>query len=621
MSKNEKLCLEFSRQIPAPFDAVSRKQSVASKYGTTSSTMCASIVKAILMACEIKAGNTRGGVGTCSNGGKTLHVCEYKSVIADEFHLVVYNPDKGTFMASVYDTLTGSVEMYKCGPANRDGTALLLCMLTKFMEDQEFTDKFEELYDHYLNGWPDINAAGEAMCIISDNVYRRIKDANLSCYTPVELDAVGNLARVNTQALRQGTYEPDGVLIGGFEIFATKTAAAGATGAKKGNDIDHKDFIGKYPLSKRVLTAKEQTVVPNIPEHIIITKEAQRICKLAHGSTGERAPMRNFLLRGGAGSGKTWTAKQVGAGLGLPEVTLTCHPDMSMDELIGQMLPKTSSSGCENELSVLNDMGGITPSNVEKLLNLPSYDDMEFDPAGAYEKLTGTKKDDATPQECYALHLSLVTDKIAQLYSCSEEKNYVEYEFVEGVLLQAIKYGWVCEIQEPTVISRPGVLAGLNSILEQDGGITLPDGRVIKRHPDAVVILTTNISYEGCRGLNQSVIDRMSEIYDVETPKLSLMVERAMAVTGETDEPLVSRMAQVVCDTAQYCKENCITSGITGMRVLIDWITSNKILKNPYEAAMNTLISKASDDEEERVAITTTCLDPMITPTGPVSFV
>ena len=56
------------------------------------------------------------------------------------------------------------------------------------------------------------------------------------------------------------------------------------------------------------------------------------------------------------------------------------------------------------------------------------------------------------------------------------------------------------------------------------------------RHPDAVVVVTTNISYEGCRDINQSVLDRMSLARDVELPTPEVMVQRAMSVTGATDE-------------------------------------------------------------------------------------
>ena len=63
---------------------------------------------------------------------------------------------------------------------------------------------------------------------------------------------------------------------------------------------------------------------------------------------------------------------------------------------------------------------------------------------------------------------------------------------------------------------QPGVLVGLNSLLEQSGSITLPTGEIIQRHPDTVVIVTTNVSYEGCRGLNRatrSVLKRCGTNY------------------------------------------------------------------------------------------------------------
>ena len=50
------------------------------------------------------------------------------------------------------------------------------------------------------------------------------------------------------------------------------------------------------------------------------------------------------------------------------------------------------------------------------------------------------------------------------------------------------------------------------------GNITLPAGEVIRRPPDTVVVITTNISYEGCRGMNQSVLDRMDLAQNVELP-------------------------------------------------------------------------------------------------------
>ncbi|MEE0969441.1 MAG: ATP-binding protein, partial [Clostridia bacterium] len=163
-------------------------------------------------------------------------------------------------------------------------------------------------------------------------------------------------------------------------------------------------------------------------------------------------------------------------------------------------------------------------------------------------------------------------------------------------------------------IVQPGVLVGLNSLLEQTGSITLPTGEVIQRHPDAVVIVTTNVSYEGCRGMNQSVIDRMSLVRDIEMPTPEVMVQRAMSVTGATDEHQVSQMVQVLCDLSEYCRKNSITDGSYGMRSLIDWVASAEVTGDVYGSALYTIISKATADEMDREALISAVLEPYFTP-------
>ena len=185
------------------------------------------------------------------------------------------------------------------------------------------------------------------------------------------------------------------------------------------------------------------------------------------------------------------------------------------------------------------------------------------------------------------------------------------YRYVETDFVKALKHGYVIEIQEPSTIVQPGVLVGLNSLLEQSGSITLPTGEAIQRHPDAVVVVTTNTSYEGCRGMNQSVLDRMSLVRDVELPSPEVMAQRAMSVTGATDEYEVSKMVQVVNDLAEYCRKNSITDGSYGIRSLIDWIISSEITGDVYESALYTIISKATADELDREALISTVLEPI----------
>ena len=140
--------------------------------------------------------------------------------------------------------------------------------------------------------------------------------------------------------------------------------------------------------------------------------------------------------------------------------------------------------------------------------------------------------------------------------SVEGETSSQTYTYVETDFIKALKNGYLVEIQEPSTILQPGVLVGLNSLLEQEGTITLPTGEVIRRHPDAVVVVTTNVSYEGCRALNQSVVDRMSLVKDIELPSPEVMAQRVMAATGAEDEYQVAQMVQVVCDMADFCRKN-----------------------------------------------------------------
>ena len=154
----------------------------------------------------------------------------------------------------------------------------------------------------------------------------------------------------------------------------------------------------------------------------------------------------------------------------------------------------------------------------------------------------------------------------------------------------------------------------MNSLLEQTGSITLPTGEVIRRHPDAVVVVTTNITYEGCRGLNQSVTDRMSLAQDIELPSPEVMAQRAMSVTGCEDDTLVSQMVKVVNDMSDFMRKNGITDGSCGMRSLIDWILSTEITGDPYTSALYTVVSKATANEDDRYALISSVLEAQFAP-------
>ena len=609
----------YSRSLPVPFDTMTNKKvKVASMYGAkTESTLCGSMIKAVHAMCRCMNGTGEGAVGQIDTNKS---VAEYKSSVGpDAYHLVVFDAASGSALASVYDKNTELIEQYVAHPSQRDGAAIFFALMPFLMSDAEFDETFQEYYDQFIAGYPDMAKATESMAILCDNAYRRIKDDTCPAHINITVDKSGNLMRVSQGQLDSGSFVPTSVTAGEFTIFA-KTGPAVIK--KAGVVVEHTDFVGKYPLTPgRTLSALELSLIPKLPEWYIIPPEVVDICKHAQKTTGRPMQMRNFLLRGPAGTGKTMGAKAIAAGLGLPYMKYTCSANTEIFDFTGMIFPETDavstgSSELDREREILKSMGGISYANVAKLMRLPDLDDMDYDPAGVYQALTGVENLAATVQDCMSVVLEKVTEKVQALSKRAENRQSSgqNYTYVETDFVKALKHGYLVEVQEPSTIIQPGVLVGLNSLLEQEGSITLPTGEIIRRHPDTVVIVTTNVSYEGCRSMNQSVVDRMSLVKDIELPEPEVMVQRAMAVTGCADEYLVSQMVQVVNDMADYCRKNSITDGACGMRSLIDWVISAEISGDPYLSAKYTVISKATADEEDREALITTILDPMFAP-------
>lgn len=609
----------YSRSLPVPFDTMTNKKvKVASMYGAkTESTLCGSVIKAVHAMCRCMNGTGEGAVGQIDTNKS---VAEYKSSVGpDAYHLVVFDAASGSALASVYDKNTELIEQYVAHPSQRDGAAIFFALMPFLMSDAEFDETFQEYYDQFIAGYPDMAKATESMAILCDNAYRRIKDDTCPAHINITVDKSGNLMRVSQGQLDSGSFVPTSVTAGEFTIFA-KTGPAVIK--KAGVVVEHTDFVGKYPLTPgRTLSALELSLIPKLPEWYIIPPEVVDICKHAQKTTGRPMQMRNFLLRGPAGTGKTMGAKAIAAVLGLPYMKYTCSANTEIFDFTGMIFPETDavstgSSELDREREILKSMGGISYANVAKLMRLPDLDDMDYDPAGVYQALTGVENLAATVQDCMSVVLEKVTEKVQALSKRAENRQSSgqNYTYVETDFVRALKHGYLVEVQEPSTIIQPGVLVGLNSLLEQEGSITLPTGEIIRRHPDTVVIVTTNVSYEGCRSMNQSVVDRMSLVKDIELPEPEVMVQRAMAVTGCADEYLVSQMVQVVNDMADYCRKNSITDGACGMRSLIDWVISAEISGDPYLSAKYTVISKATADEEDREALITTILDPMFAP-------
>lgn len=575
-----------------------RRSDISTQYFAGSArqaTVHPLIMQAVQMYLDLELGNRASGQaheGAIGSQGNDITVAEYPSN-SGELQVITFNRNTGKLMAGRYPnpiTPTGKPTAYSYAEAGNSGTALFFALLPTFLGNQEFNQAYQDYKAQAAAGFPDDDATSKAAALMCDNMYRRIEYANKlgSDGVNVVIPAGGAIPALRALDIKRGTYLPTNTLAGQFEIMVDTNA----TGSPKVT-VPVNDFVGKYVLDEsRVLTSEEELSVPVLPDWYLIPPEIKMICEHAKKTTGTSHAMRNFMMRGPAGTGKTEGAKAVAAALHLPYRFITCSANTEVFDLIGQILPATE----ENK----DDSGGT----------YPSLTDIQMDPASAYYMLTGTYEEEIDEFTVYKTLL----EKVRQdgEHSAAAQNGSNSFHYVDTPLVEAIRNGYVLELQEPTCIANPAVLVGLNGLLDQCKSITLPTGETVERHPDTVIVITTNVDYAGCRGMNQSIISRMNLVIDLDEPDEQTLVKRVMGITGCKDKSAVTKMAQIVHKIHEYCQETSIRDGCCGVRELIAWVQSYMIIKDISEAAKYTVLSSASSDASCRKEIEDTCMKTLL---------
>ena len=530
----------FKLKMPAPFDDpqyLGQKNFGRSQYNTNTSvgasTLHAPSLRALMAYAKLvsaaELGNPTDGLGAIGHQDTSFRIAEYVS--ANKTDCVVFNPTTGKFISGRFTQGSDTAVPYTVGAGNSSGSALLFCLMPIFDEDSEFHDCFADFKEAMVAGWPDMDVAFETALKLCDNMYRRIENAKGVGKAGIKLTipGTGNISNLSQLAIDNGSYAPTGAIYGEFNILKV-----GQRSSAPQKTIEHSSFIGQYRMGQRTLTARENAMVPKLPDWYIIPREVVRVCEHAKMTTTTSQPMRNFLFRGEAGTGKTMGAQAIAAGLNLPYTLMTCSANTEISDLIGQFIP---------------DAEGASSDSCYGDGELPKVSDIIMHPPSVYMALTGEYDDDKTEDDVLQKLVEVAVSRLA----AKEEQSGQKIRYVDTPLVEAIRHGYVCELQEPSCIANPGVLVGLNSLLDNCQEITLPTGERVKRHPDTVIIVTTNSDYAGCRDMNQSIISRMDLIYDVAAPDLATMVKRVMNVTGFTDEQEATKMALVVRDIAERC--------------------------------------------------------------------
>ena len=524
---------------------------------------------------------------------ETAYVAEYPLDESDESAILVsYRKETGAVSAVVAAKGSVSLSQYSVSTAANDARAIIFAMIPAFAESdyilygKTFREHFDDFASALTYGADTLNdQLQDAAYKLSDLVYQKI--TALTDEIPVKVPSTGNFF-VDDDIIADNVVEE--VIMGSPKFF---TLAEGVTVPEKAATVTAaptreetlKEFAGSYKISE---TPDEyKTLIPTLPPYFVVPKEIHTILKHIVATTDDPEPMRNILLRGPSGTGKSEGAKAIANGLGKPFVSVTGSANMELIDILGGMLPNVNGT-----------------ASVESI----TLGDVMYAPEEVYKALTGEEKDSVTSEEVFSLLMDA-------------KKSNSPYIYQESDFVRAIRNGWVVEFQEPTAITNPAVLTGLNKILNMAEmnveGLLLPDNTRLKRHPESVVVFTTNVNYQGCRPMNESVVDRMNLIFDMDMPSKNDLKKRVKLRTGFEDDAMLDKMLKVI-DLIDDQLMNCGIRGTCGPRALFDWVRSLMITGDPYESGVLAVVNKAAHEAEDREVIIK-CLQSQFAPKGMIA--
>lgn len=514
----------------------------------------------------------------CGAYGWNSESCIAEWRVNDVYDPINGNVTKGEILSIAFVDSTGCFVGDQGGRAvdvNKVEYAPFLFTLWGFFLEK--CDGFQNAFTKYC-AYADISnqkiEAQMAACRLAAIAQEALQTERIAASAPTN----ANMRKLTTPQMASQRFAPD-QQVGTFVNF--KTGEDDSPRLKKIHSV--KSFVGAFANPQRTLTDEEKALVPDISSGYVLPQEIVTVCQMVAHTRDSVRPMNNIMLRGDPSVGKTAGVRAMAAGLNLPYTFVTCNAGTELYNLIGDMMPVDASAGEAINETMFADM--------------PSATDISMDPAAAYQAITGAEKADATESECFTELFRSMMKRCAD--ACSNG-----FKYVESPLVRAIRNGWICEIQEPSLIQRPAVMPGLNGLLDETGCIVLPTGEMLHRHPDCVIVSTLNVDLEGCRPLNQAFLDRHHIIMDMTCPADKVMIDRIKGMTGCDDTINLQAMIDTMRQIAKVAVSRGATDGNTNsLRQLASWVEAVMITGNYENSAKWTIISGTTADADVRAEL------------------
>ena len=580
----------FQEEMPEPFSRFLQKEGLRktttmvewlSQYNQgRQATLHPPTLRAMLNIAGIYLKQTEGALGFQKGNYELLNFYCMEYVKGQRRYALVYNP----ISAKIRGVCKTEKQTYKALDFVErnvsDGEEVLAMLIYVSLEKKEglynleFTQNFILFMQQMKEGWKNAKLALKAAFLCCDNLYRRVE--NVQDFSnegiPLEKSQLGKagMEQLSTLAIESELYAPNDAIKGTFQILGeTKKAREWTLKELQKIYRQHWSFPKDY-----------EDRIPQLPEDMKVGEYAQDIL-----SAIVESPFRKFMITGNAGTGKTTDAQMIAQILGVPYFALNCGPETDESALVAGIYPNSRK-------------------RIEGRIKFPSLQEFVADPMQVLEEVAHTRKEGITKSEAFRELLDAVYQSGYQ-----KAKNEGDFVMQESEIIKGCRMPSVIEIMEASLIVEPGTLGKLNRLLDDSRKLDLLYGEVVERHPNAIIIITTNLNYVANREFDFSVVSRMNKVQHRKDLTEQQLAERAMFRTGCKDMEVLKQMAKVMKRLDAVVKEEFGKAGLCGYREYENWVYEYMRTQNLVKAAEDTVLSKLASDEEDRDLLRQVCME------------